>query len=237
MFRKTKGGYYFFEEFKRSRGLIHGFSTREFGDCRTKTNNFLAALGLEKENLVLMKQIHGNKIKLVGRSDGGKIISEVDGLLTNEKGLVLGIKSADCLPILFFEPEAKIIGVAHAGWQGILRRLPQKMIDQIIRIGGLPENILAAIGPHICQKCYKVDKNRTVQFLAQFGKLKKMISEENLLDLEIPTKNQLLHSGVLLKNIFSANICTSCQNKEFFSYRKDTKNTYGEIISLICLIN
>lgn len=239
MFRKAKNGYYEFEEFKKFKGLIHGFSTREFGDCRTKTNNFLVALGLEKENLVLAKQVHGNKIKVVKKDDRGKIIPNVDGLLTDQPGEILGVKTADCLPILFFEPEAKIIGVAHAGWRGVLARLPQKMIDQITRMGGLPKNLLVGIGPHICDKCYPVEKTRSQSFLAEFGKLEGMVGtgkKADFLDLAVPVQNQLIHSAVLPENILLSSSCTSCQSKEFFSYRKDSKKTYGEMLSIISLI-
>ncbi len=245
MFKKAEKGYYEFQNFKKFKDLIHGFSTREFGDCRAKMpenwkniEKFLRAFGLKKEDLVLGEQTHGNKIKVVNYNDRGKIVPAVDGLLTRDWQLVLGVRSADCLPILFFEPEVKIVGAAHAGWQGILARLPQKMIDQIIRMGGIPENVLVGIGPHICGKCYSVEKNRTQQFLAEFGNLGGMVrseGEKNWLELEIPTVNQLVHSGVKWRNIFFAGVCTACQNKDFFSYRKDSKKTYGEMLSVICL--
>ncbi|MGB9706667.1 MAG: peptidoglycan editing factor PgeF [Microgenomates group bacterium] len=237
MFRKTNKGYWEFEEFKKFKNLIHGFSTRLYGDCREEKNcqNFLKALDLEPKSLILAQQVHKNKIKAVRDVDRGKIIPGVDGLLTRDWQVVLGIRSADCLPILFWEPRAKIIGAAHAGWRGILARLPQKMVDQMIRMGGLPENILVAIGPHICGKCYSVEKNRLQQFLAEFGRIKGM-GKGNCLDLEIPVINQLFHSGISLSHIFSASLCTSCDNDEFFSYRKETENTYGEMLSVISLI-
>jgi len=237
MFKKTKAGYWQFEELKKFDFLIHGFSTRIFGDCRRKENykKFLETLGVKVENLVLAQQVHGSKIKVVRYQDRGKMISGVDGLLTRDWQVVLGIRSADCLPILFWEPEAKIIGAAHAGWRGVLARLPQKMVDQIIKMGGLPENILVAIGPHICGKCYSVDNQRIESFLAEFGKLEGMISG-NFLDLEIPTINQLFHSDVRFSNIFFAKMCTSCHKEDFFSFRKNNKNDYGEILSIIGLI-
>ena len=236
MFKKTNAGYYQFEELKKFNYLVHGFSTRAFGDCRKKENyqKFLETLRVKVENLVLAQQVHGNKIKVVKYLDRGKTIPGVDGLLTKDWHVGLGIRSADCLPILFWESQAKIIGVAHAGWRGVLKRLPQKMIDQIIKMGGLPENILTAIGPHICGKCYSVDKERIESFLAEFGKLEGMV-RENFLDLEIPTVNQLFHSGVNPKKILSAKMCTSCHNKDFFSFRKNNENDYGEILSIISL--
>ena len=237
MFKKAAVGYYQFEELKKFNYLVHGFSTRVFGDCRKKENyqKFLETMGVSAENLILAQQVHSNKIKVVKYSDRGKIVSGVDGLLTRDWQVVLGARSADCLPILFWEPQAKIIGVAHAGWRGVLARLPQKMVDQIIKMGGLPENILVAIGPHICGNCYSVDNQRIERFLAEFGKLEGMV-RRNFLDLEIPTVNQLFHSGVQLRNILSAKMCTSCHNKDFFSFRKNKKNNYGEVLSIIGLV-
>jgi len=237
MFKKISAGYYQFEELKKFNYLIHGFSTRVFGDCRKEKNyqKFLERLGVKVKNLVLAQQVHNNKIKVVRYQDRGKAIPGVDGLLTKDWQVVLGARSADCLPILFWEPQAKIVGAAHAGWRGVLTRLPQKMIDQIIRMGGVPENILVVIGPHICGNCYSVGKERIESFLAEFGKIEGMV-KDNYLDLEVPTIVQLLHSGISSGNIFSAKKCTSCHNNDFFSFRKNDKDDYGEILSVIGLV-
>lgn len=238
MFKKDPKGFWFFEELNKFDFLVHGISSKKFGSCRPKDRgrkNFLSALGMKEKDLVLGEQVHKDKIKVARNEDKSQVIAGVDGLLTKEFGLVLGVRTADCLPIVFYEPEAGIIGVAHAGWRGVLKRLPQKMIDQIIRMGGLPENILVAIGPHICQKCYSVDKTRISQFIDEFGKLRGMVKEEKYLDLFLPTKIQLRHSGVLEKNIFHSGACTSCQTDEFFSYRKSNRQNYGEILTVISL--
>lgn len=232
---KNPKGFWEIKEFKNFPDLIHGISSRKFGDCRKNFKIFLNTVGLKKENLVLAEQVHKDKIKVVGSQNRGQKIPGVDGLLTQEIGIVLGIRTGDCLPIFYFEPEAKIIGLAHAGWRGVLSRLPQKMVDQIIRLGGLPENVLVGIGPHICQKCYQVEERRVESFFSEFGKLKGMIKNNFWLDLFLPTKIQLIHSGVLEKNIFPSGICNACQNEEFFSYRKDSPKTYGEMLSVISL--
>lgn len=230
MLKKDKQGYYFFEKFK---GLIHGISSRKFDGKK-----LLAALSLKKENLVLMEQVHGNKIKVVGEADKGKTMMGVDGLMTSTPGVILGVKTADCLPMIFYEPEAKIIGIGHAGWRGVLARLPQKMIDRVVKMGGLPENLFVGIGPHICGQCYSVEKTRSQRFLAEFGKLEGMVRagrKKDLLDLAVPAKGQLISSGVTEKNIEFGGFCTLEQNKEFFSYRKDRKETYGEMLTVVAL--
>lgn len=231
MFKKAPQGYYFFEELE----ISHGFSSRAFGDCRKKENRkvFLNEVGFSEENLILPQQVHFNKIRVVGARERGKIIEGVDGLITKDWSVVLGVRSADCLPILFFDKEAKIIGIAHSGWRGVLTKLPQKMIDQMIRMGGIPNNILVAIGPHICSKCYKVEKKRTLRFIGEFGKIEGMVTKDYFLDLFIPTKLQLIHSGIPQQNIFYSSVCTSCNSHEFFSYRKDDDQSYGEMLTVI----
>jgi YfiH family protein len=245
MIRKTKGGYYLSEKLKRQSGLIHGFSTKKFGDCDplNKSNwqnisQFLTTLGLKRENLVLMEQVHGRKIKKVGKKDRGRIIPGVDGLVTSEKGLILGIKTADCLPILLVDSRAKIIGAVHAGWQGVFKKIPQKMIELMIKLGSLPEDILVAIGPYIRSCCYNISVQREKRFEKEFGSPKGMIikrRDKTNLDLSVPTVIQLIHSGVLKKNIDLTDLCTACREKEFFSYRREGEKS-GRMLSVINLV-
>lgn len=246
MLRKTKKGHYQFEEFKKFKGLIHGFSAREFGDCnpvkadnRQNIEKFLITLGLERKNLVAMEQVHGGRIKVVRESDRDRVIPGVDGIITNRSGVVLGVKTADCLPILFYDPLKKIIGVAHAGWRGLLKRIPQKMIEVMIRLGSLPERVIIGVGPHIGGCCYTVDSHLTERFKKEFGRLEGMICKKKngaRLDLVIPVITQLVHTGILKRNITLSSACTSCQNQEFFSYRKDSKKTYWEMLGVISLV-
>ena len=238
MFKKTKKGYYLSKKLNQLPGTVHGFSTRHYGDCnpargsqnQRNIEQFLKDLGLKRANLVLMEQVHGNKVKVVTGADKGKIIPGVDGLVTTKKDLVLGVKAADCLQLLYYEPTAQVIGVAHAGWQGVLKKIPQKVIEVMIRLGALPEEILVAIGPHIGSCCYEVEKNRAEKFKKKFGEGKLF------LDLVAPTLRQLVHTGVPEGNIDIAKKCTSCENKEFFSFRKDTKKSYGAMLAVISLV-
>jgi len=239
MFKKTQKGYYEFNKFKKFKGLIHGFSCRKFGDMRTKKlDNFLHALNLQKKNLVLMEQVHGDKVKVVDGDEKGKVIPEIDGMVTAKPRVVLGVKTADCLPILFYDPVEKIIGVAHAGWKGVLKKIGQKMVDLMVRNGSSPLNILVGVGPHIGGCCYTVSRQRVKRFLKEFAELENMVYSDKKgihLDLMVPMMIQLIHSGIFKENILSSLTCTSCQNKEFFSYRKDSKKSYGEILGIISL--
>ena len=225
--------------FKIIPNLIWETSERQLGDCRINPDKFLETLGLTKDNLVLAQQIHGNRIRIVGTKEKGLTISGTDGLITQIPGVILGIHTADCLPVLFYEPVAKVIGACHAGWKGALTKLPQKMVDRLILTGAHPENIIVAIGPHICRKCYEVKPDMVQKFVKEFGQLSGMLVKKNdkiYLDLAVPVIFQLTNSGIQKQNILMSEDCTSCNNDQYFSYRKDTKDSYGEMLSVISLI-
>ena len=227
------------KKFSQQSNLVHGFSTRKFGDCRQKPEKFLTALGLKKENLVLMEQVHGSKVRKVGSKSKGQILPGIDGMVTESFGIILGVKTADCLPLLFYDPLRRIIGVAHAGWQGIIKKIPQKVVDLMIRMGSLPQEIIVGIGPHIGGCCYLVDPDRVKRFEKEFGKLEGMIQEDKKglhLDLVPPVILQLVHSGLSRGNIDFSPVCTVCQNQEFFSYRRDSKKTYGGMLGVISFV-
>ncbi len=201
-------------------------------------NNFISVLGFDLKDLVMMEQVHKDKIRFVKDEDIGRVVPGVDGLVTNQPKIMLGVKTADCLPILFYDPETKVIGAVHAGWKRILAKIPQKTIDVMIKMGCSPLNIIVGIGPHIGKCCYSINRERAQKFMAEFGNLKGMLRRkkgEYYLDLMVPTKNQLIDSGVGEVNILSDSVCNSCHLDEFFSFRKDTAKNYGEMLSVIGL--
>jgi len=247
VFKKTKKGYYVLEKLASQKGLIHGFSTRRFGNMSVKKslkenknlNKFLSLFSQSKENLIMMEQIHGNRIKLVNDKNKGKVLSSIDGLVCNQPGITLGVKVADCLPILFLDPKAKIIGIAHAGWKGTLKRIGQSMVKKMKLLGSKPKNILVGIGPHIGSCCYTISNERADKFKKEFGNLKGMVivnSKGIHLDLKAPTVVQLIKRGVLRKNIDLVLACTACQNSEFFSFRRNRGKDFGEILGVIGLV-
>lgn len=233
------------EKFAAQPGLIHGVSTREFGDLKIRHSirlnrnlgKFLKSLGIEKGNLVMMEQVHGSKIKKVNKGDKGRLIKGVDGLITNQKGIFLGVNIADCLPLLFYDSKKEIAGIAHAGWKGVLARIAARVVEEAKSLGSDPKDILVGIGPHIGGCCYTIPQERAERFQQFFGNLQKMVykDKEGLhLDLAVPVVKQLEDTGVRQENIEVALTCTSCHNNEFFSYRRENKKkTYGEMLGVI----
>lgn len=230
-------------EFKE---LVHGFTTRKDGDF--KLNNFGQIMPIGKicrqwGKLVLMKQKHGDKIKVIKSAhikDKVMVLDEFDGLITQEKDVALGVRTADCCPILFYEPVKKIIGAVHAGWQGTLLEISKKMVLEIQRLGGEVENLIVAIGPHIGMCCYNIDKERARLFEKEFGQDPRIISyfeEKPHLDLAYVNFLQLLDSGLNKENIGVPPVCTSCNRIKFFSYRRSKKedDQYGEMLAFLGL--
>lgn len=244
MLKKTEEGYYILDKLNKP-GLVHGFSIRKHGgmsldkssEAEKNRTDFLALLGLKKENLVLMEQVHKDKILRVRASDKGGILEGVDGTLTTERGIVLGVRVADCLPILLHDPAREIIGVVHAGWKGVLLEIGAKAIEFMRKMGSSPERILVGIGPHISACCYHIPLERRAAFEKKFGPLPGMIEEANgqfFLNLAIPMIDQLKKEGIRLQNTEVARKCTACFKDEFFSFRRQ-KGKNGLILGVISL--
>lgn len=196
-------------------------------------------LGFPFEAWTCGEQIHGNHIFVVTESDRGKgresrddAIQNVDGLITDQRGILLTAYYADCVPLYFYDPVAQVIGLAHAGWKGTVHDIAGEMIRTMhSQFGSKPEEILAAIGPSIGQCCYEVDSVVIRQLQEKMGSLegnKAVDTKENgkfMLDLKECNRQRLLKEGILPYHIEITRRCTSCQTDLFFSHRKEKGQT------------
>ncbi|MCJ7792602.1 MAG: polyphenol oxidase family protein, partial [Candidatus Marinimicrobia bacterium] len=172
-----------FRNFSSYPEIIHGFSTRQFGDLKPrnisqKNQNldvFLKHLGIGGKQLVVGEQLHRERVAVVDGEDRGCIIPGVDGLISKDEEVFLGVNIADCIPMLFYDPEKKIVAVCHAGWKGTLKKIGQKVIEKMGRLGSKPERIIVGIGPHIKACCYNIPHKRARPFYEEFGDDGKMI--------------------------------------------------------------
>lgn len=232
--------------------IIHGFSTRLGGVSkdylgsmnlsfhRGDDNNlvmenhkrFADALGYDYRNLVFSDQIHETKIRIVDKSDCGKGIlkdSDIigyDGLVTNVAGIPLITFYADCVPIYFYDPIKLVVGMAHSGWRGTVKKISQNMINTMIdTYGSKVEDIICAIGPSICQDCYEVSKDVIDEFNLAFGEdIASTFSISNgndkyQLDLHKANKYILEEAGILSNHIAVTDLCTCCNSDLLFSHR------------------
>lgn len=193
-----------------------------------------AATGISLENLFTPNQIHGNEVIIL--TEGKDPAHDADAVVTALEGLPIGILTADCLPLLFYDPVKQIIGAAHAGWKGTALSIATKTIDAMASsFGSAPGDIRAAIGPHIGPCCYPVGENVFEEFKKAFiwhEECFENIGSTLRLDLGIANRLQLLSSGIREENIGTEARCTACSEGLFFSHRKENGVT-GRQLSVI----
>lgn len=231
----------YFETFLPFPELVHGFSTNFLGDMRythdeskQSIQQFSEALGISSNSLVTMDQVHGNTVAEVTDTDWGFLIPETDGLLTTLLNVFLGVITADCLPLFFYDPQQRISAAVHAGWRGLYAEIIPVVVDKMREKGSNPEDILVGIGPSIRVCCYEVDRKFIDKFYKKFEIVERVIEIRGgkfFFDLQQVAKHQLQESGILLENIEDGNYCTS-DHEDVYSARRDGKN-HGEIMGII----
>ncbi len=200
------------------------------------------ALGFSPEQTVFTRQTHTDIVHRVGKADRGdglfrEVEPERDGLITNEPGVVLTIFSADCTPLLFFDPVKKAVGAAHAGWRGAALGIGKKTVEAMAReFGSRPSDIRAAIGPCIGKCCFETDNDvpeamyqalgaEAADHITQTGK-------KYHVDLKGLNALWLKKAGV--QQIQVSGDCTVCQKERFWSHRV-TKGDRGSLAAVIFL--
>ncbi len=185
-------------------------------------------LGCDINDMVASHQTHTTNIRRVTGADRGKGISRerdyenVDGLMTDEPGIVLVTYYADCVPLYFVDPVHRAIGLAHSGWRGTADRMGECMVRAMQdAFGSRPEELYAAIGPSICRDCYEVSEDVALRF-ADMGEavvLPGKAPGKYQLDLWLANERILEQAGIPGKQIAVTDLCT-CHNSEFlFSHR------------------
>lgn len=223
--------------------LIHGFSTTHFGSMRPTDPNsengmkaFLSQLSIPFHHRVRMHQVAGNIVQWVSQKDWEKTKDSTDGLLTQERDVFPRVLAGDCLPILFYDRQNHVCGIAHAGWRGIYHEIIKVMLKEMISKGSDPKNISAGIGPGIRVCCYNVNEERQVLFKQKYGEGNFLVErdEKVFLDLPLLAKQQLLASGVLENNIEDGDYCTF-DHTDVYSFRREGKD-FGEMMGIIGLV-
>lgn len=179
-------------------------------------------------------QVHGNKVGYVTRREQ-KVFNGYDGLVT-KKSYYLRIKTADCMPIFFFDPKKRIIAAIHAGWKGLYSGIIPNALKIMNKLGCQNYNILAAIGPHIKECCYSVNYERIQNFLKIFLNINEIGYTRRgkwYLNLSRIALIQMGNYGLDKRNIDISDVCTYCNN-DYSSYRREGKNC-GRMLNIIAL--
>ncbi len=176
--------------------------------------------GISVGRLVLAEQVHGDGIALIRKKEAGRgvfkkdYIPQCDALIILEKGVFLGVRTADCVPIVFCDPVKKITAVAHCGWKGTLKRLVQKVLLCFQEQGSHLDEVQVSLGPCIGSCCYDVsgDPERVKRFVDEFGKdAVEFLKHKVYLKLAQINKAQCLETGIREDHVdLSSNFCTCC---------------------------
>ncbi len=220
------------------------------GDERTAVeSNFrrlAAALGVEYGRFVFTDQTHTTNVRRVAAGDAGAGLlreldyKEVDGLITNEPGLVLSAFFADCVPLYFLDPVHRAVGISHSGWRGTAGRMGAATVDAMRQAYQTrPEDLLCAVGPSICGNCYEVGRDVAEMFFAAFRGHEEEIArprgEKYLLDLWRANEIVLMEAGVPEGQIAVGGLCTCCNPELLFSHRasRGKRGNLGGFLSLV----
>lgn len=198
--------------------LDHGFGTRAAG------------FWLSEEQHAALDQVHSDVVVRAGGACGR--LGPGDALVTNVAGLMVGVRTADCVPILLADPHQRAVAAVHAGWRGTVARIVAGAVEALVlEYGSRPKDLLAAIGPAIGPCCYEVGAEVASEFSAIFPELASA-PERTHLDLEEANRRVLVAAGVPVEQIRAARLCTRCRADYFHSYRRDAQRA-GRMLTAI----
>ncbi|HEY8193916.1 MAG TPA: peptidoglycan editing factor PgeF [Hyphomicrobium sp.] len=247
------------ENLKALSGIRHGFFTRQGGvsqgiyaslncglgsndDARLVLENrhrVARHLGGDSDAVVTLYQEHGTTAQEIMKMPPRDALPHADAVVSATPGLVVGVLTADCAPVLLADAEARVVAAAHAGWRGALGGIVESAIEEMERLGARRERISAAVGPCIGQAAYEVGPEFEVQFLSrdpEYGRFFARRSETGRPHFDLPGFVTQRLNDARLGSVVNLATCT-CENESlFFSYRRKTKldePDYGRQISAI----
>ncbi|MGN1043840.1 MAG: peptidoglycan editing factor PgeF [Acutalibacteraceae bacterium] len=265
---KDAVSYLTFKNFDGFNFLTHAFSTRIGGvseNCYKSMNlsffqgdkdefveknyNILfSVLGLNINKIAMTNQIHDNFIKIIKEKDirsgnlKSHIYDETDGLITDIPGVALVTYHADCPAVFIVDPVKKVIGVAHAGWRGTVKKIAENLVKSFVNnYNSSPENLVCAVGPSISGECFEVSEDILVNF-ENLNLINKsyLIKSQNIgkVNIDLPEVNRqiLIKNGVRDNNIIKSDVCTKCYCDLLFSHRAMGKNR-GTNVAVMALKN
>lgn len=206
-------------------------------------------LGCQMEDIVCSDQTHTTNLMVAGRQDGGKGVTrsrdyhDVDGLLTDEPGIVLATFYADCVPLYFVDTKHRAIALAHSGWRGTVGRMGRCVVEKMKEVYGTdPADVVAAVGPSICQACYEVSEDVAGAFREEFrkpGQEQEILLSKGggkyQLDLWRANEIVLTEAGILPSSIQVTDLCT-CHNSDYLFSHRASQGRRGNLGAFLGLL-
>lgn len=247
---------------KEQSGIRHGFFTRdggvsggiytslncgfgsddEAGNVRENRIRVAAKLGTVRDQLVTVRQVHSNRVVVADTTWRPDAAPEADAIVTQVPSLAIGVLTADCTPILFADPEARVVGAAHAGWKGAKAGIIGAVVDAMQGLGARRERICAAIGPTLSSAAYEVGPEFETAFLADDAANAKYFARSSAdvrphFDLPGYCRDRAVKTNIAF--VEGLDLCTYQNESLFFSYRRSTHRgeaDYGRQISAIVIM-
>lgn len=260
--RKRGGVPYLIYPLFENTGIVnHGFSTRLGGvstgcfasmnisttrgdnpEAVVKNRELIAqAIGVNVQDFTYTHQTHTTNVSVVRAEDRGTQFMETDGLITDVPGICLVTFFADCVPLYFVDPVKRAIGLSHSGWRGTVNKMGKVTVEKMTEVfGSAPGDILAAVGPSICQDCYEVSADVIEKFKENFEEelWSKLFYEKRngkyQLNLWEANKQVFLEAGISEDHMAVTNLCTHCNPDILFSHRM-TGNKRGNLSAFLAL--
>jgi len=243
-----------FESFKKYKDITHFITSKEgwvsgnkprfTGDRESDYAAYRKELAVsgdwDRTKFVFPRQTHSDHVAVIDSANQSEMIEDTDALITNEPGLFICVQTADCVPILLYDPQKKVVAAVHAGWKGTVSKIVQKTIQKMTeQYGCNPADIVAGIGPSIHMHAYEVGSEVVEQVKANFNNtgalLKPSLNEGRAyFDLWEANKTVLIESGLLEENIEVMGLCSFEHADLFYSARRDGADT-GRMVSGIRL--
>lgn len=229
-------------------GLINFVTDRSLDinfkkQSREEIKNILQSISdYQFRNIISPRQTHTNNVVVIDEDNLDNELYDVDGIITNLKGVALTIATADCQSIILYDKEKEVIGNIHSGWKGTLGKILSKGINLMIdRFSSNVEDIIVCIGPSILDCCFEVDKDVVDMFNEEFTDIEEFIrlgeikegKQKYYIDTVGINRKELLRMGLLEENIYLSNICTKCNSDIYHSYRGQGIDS-GRNITFVC---
>lgn len=253
-----------FDRLTEKKGIVHCFTTRVGGvsegacdslnmsfkrdiDCNNVTENIkrvAIACGVPFESVTMVPQVHAGDVKVVTEADRGRGVSSdafdegYDAMVTNVKGITLATIHGDCIPVFLYDENAGCIGMIHSGWRSTHAKISENAVIAMRKnYGSKPENVIAVIGPGICQNCFEASDDVYDAFAEKFGE--DFTGSANMCRADSERKGKwfislpdivyktLIDAGVKENNIVKSGICTCCKENrdKYFSHRREHGKT------------
>jgi polyphenol oxidase len=246
-------GLWQFEHFSKEQEIKHFVTDRQADDgeftlsfsslpdkerIRQNRRKVAEALGIDDNKLFFPSQVHKTRIVRVNSSTAKEELMETDALITNEKGLCIAVMSADCVPILLYDKTNKAVAAVHSGWRGTVAQILRKTLKEMqLQFGTRGADVIAGIGPSVCQNSYEVGEEVVNEVDRAFGSdhalMIRLPENKAKLDLWKANQIQLEEFGVPSHQIEISDLCTVKNNDYFFSARKGDSGRFAAGIMLL----